>query len=199
MYAMAALADDWLQRARQDRAAGSEAQVCIEVLCGYIRTPRDEGTDQGKEADARVREAITRDIAQHLQIDGHGPRWFGKTFDFTGAVFRGAHSFNGVSFNEGCKVTFYRASFVNGCRVSSGPPRLWTTFEGGFEQARSSPLADRIRLFAEGLTYNLVFHVWRSVPGRSVTIVFEPAATQSDGLMRNVRNLTRKMSAAGRG
>lgn len=116
VYAMAALTDDWLKRDGEE--SDHEAQVCIDVLCAYIRTPRHESTDEGRLADIRVRETITRVIADHLQRSKPRTRWAGKTFDFTGAVFTGSHSFENVEFGDGCHISFAEAEFTDGCHVS---------------------------------------------------------------------------------
>lgn len=124
VYAMAALADDWLKRRTSafpvvsKRENGNhEAQVCIDVLCAYVRTPRHEATEEGHLADTRVRETITRVIAAHLQA-GAVSLWSGKTFDFTGSTFEGTHTFDRAQFNEGCQVTFNGAQFNEGSRVT---------------------------------------------------------------------------------
>lgn len=118
VYAMAALADDWLRR----EDGNHEAQVCIDVLCAYIRTPRHTTTDEDRQADTRVRETITRVIAKHVAQLAQ-PDWTGRTFDFTGAVFSGTHSFDqtvfrggqlilaGCQFEEGCRLSFDHAIF----------------------------------------------------------------------------------------
>lgn len=111
VYAMAALADDWITMGNH-----REAQVCIDVLCAYIRTPRHTATSEDAVADTRVRETITRVITQHLQ-EGAITSWSDKAFDFTEAHFRGSHSFSGARFNEGCRVRFSGAEFNEGCRV----------------------------------------------------------------------------------
>lgn len=125
VYAMAALADDWLKRLEDN-----EAQVCIEVLCAYVRTPRHESKQEGRRADAQVREAITRVISEHLQ-DEMVLSWSAKSFDFTGASFTGQHSFitahfdehcrmnfDGAHIGEDCQITFFEANFNDGCTVT---------------------------------------------------------------------------------
>lgn len=111
VYAMAALADDWITMGNH-----REAQVCIDVLCAYIRTPRNTATSEEVVADTRVRETITRVITQHLQDDA-ATSWSDKVFDFTEAHFTGFHSFSGARFNEGSRVIFRGAEFNEGCRV----------------------------------------------------------------------------------
>ena len=108
VYAMAALADDWITLDNH-----REAQVCIDVLCAYIRTPRNTTTSEEVVADTRVRETITRVITQHLQAGAATP-WSGKAFDFTEARFTGSHSFDSAEFNKGCRVNFPDAKFNEG-------------------------------------------------------------------------------------
>ena len=112
VYAMAALADDWITLENH-----REAQVCIDVLCAYIRTPWHTTTSEEVVADTRVRETITRVITQHLQADA-ATCWSDKVFDFTEAHFTGSHSFYGARFNEGSRVDFARARFNEGCQVN---------------------------------------------------------------------------------
>ena len=111
VYAMAALADDWITMGNH-----REAQVCIDVLCAYIRTPRHTTTSEDAVADTRVRETITRVITQHLQV-GAATSWSDKVFDFTEAHFTGSHSFDSAEFNGGCQVLFSGAEFNEGCQV----------------------------------------------------------------------------------
>lgn len=111
VYAMAALADDWITMGNH-----REAQVCIDVLCAYIRTPRHTTTSEDAVADTRVRETITRVITQHLQEDAT-TSWSDRAFDFTEAHFTGSHSFDNAEFNEGCLVDFSGAEFNEGCQV----------------------------------------------------------------------------------
>lgn len=102
VYALTAVADDWL--ARDDRG---QAQVCVDVLCSYLRTgKRDE---DGSQPDVEVRQTITRVIASHLQPDA-APSWSDFDFDFTGAVFTGRHSFERAVFKGGT-VSFAGVEF----------------------------------------------------------------------------------------
>ncbi|OZD03429.1 hypothetical protein CH275_16820 [Rhodococcus sp. 06-235-1A] len=100
--ALEALADDWL-----DRDKPRETQVCINVLCDYLRTPYEtptrnphlrketrrthhenlDYTDTIREYphdDLDTRHAITRTIAAHLQPE-HDHSWSPFDYDFTGA------------------------------------------------------------------------------------------------------------------
>jgi uncharacterized protein YjbI with pentapeptide repeats len=118
VYAMAALADDWLRR----EVPSDNAQACVDVLCAYLRAPRSPGTGSSGSADREVRQTIARVIAQHLQAEAPST-WSDMRLDFTNSVlhgefifdgsqFRGPVSFAGVEFDGGrasfAKVTFDR-------------------------------------------------------------------------------------------
>jgi uncharacterized protein YjbI with pentapeptide repeats len=126
VYAMAGLADEW----------EANRQICVDVLCAYLRTPYEP--DPGQEAplpkmlafraSREVRHTIVRVIATHLE-DGAAVSWQGLNFDFTGAVFDGG-DFGGAVFSGGTvdfglarfaggRVSFDRARFAGG-RVSFG-------------------------------------------------------------------------------
>lgn len=111
VYAMAALADDWIEA-----GIDHEAQVCIDVLCSYFRTPQAQGTEHEMAGETEVRQTITRVITAHIQPLANRS-WKGKDFDFTNAVFRGQHSFMGAEFAGGGVVSFRGAEFA-GERVS---------------------------------------------------------------------------------
>jgi hypothetical protein len=138
VYAMAALADEWVEQQQQ----------CTDVLCAYLRlpyTPQEASTDtpvrttttrtspgpepvteevssESRPGEREVRWTIIRVIRDHLR--GEQPAWAGRDFDFTGATFDGADftdaRFTGgtVTFNwarfAGGSVTFDRARFAGG-------------------------------------------------------------------------------------
>src|SRR5215470_10358778 len=109
VYAMAGLADDWPEH----------WQMCVEVLCGYLRMPYepDPGDDAPVEkrlafqASREVRHTVIRVIAAHL--NGTAPvSWCGLNFDFAGAVFDGG-DFSGAKISGGT-VGFGYAGFSGG-------------------------------------------------------------------------------------
>src|SRR6516225_925526 len=109
VYAMAGLADDWPEH----------RQMCVEVLCGYLRMPYEPepGGDAPVEkrlafqASREVRHTVIRVIAAHL--NGTAPvSWCGLNFDFAGAVFDGG-DFSGAKFTGGT-VNFVGAEFSGG-------------------------------------------------------------------------------------
>ena len=106
VYAMAGLADDW----------EDNRQVCIDVLCGYLRIASTQLSDEDGEetqrdlqADREVRHALIRTITAHLR-DGAAVSWQGKDFDLTGVVFDGG-DFRGARFSGGT-VDFGAAQFL---------------------------------------------------------------------------------------
>ena len=113
VYAMAALADDWLRQNNQH-----EAQVCVDVLCGYVRTRRDySDSEVKKQADTEIRQTIVRTITNHLQSDqrrGDLPSWSPLDLDFTGSHFDGTYSFGDARFSDGGLVFFGDARFSDG-------------------------------------------------------------------------------------
>lgn len=70
LYAMAGLADDWV----------ANRQICVDVLCGYLRLP----ARKDDLSDAKVRESVLRVLKGRLADD-----WRGSTLelDLTGARF----------------------------------------------------------------------------------------------------------------
>jgi hypothetical protein len=148
-YAMAELADDWYD----------SRQVCIDVLCAYLRLPYTPPLDadapappygvvaksgRGLDPDSappmptcdaheerQVRHTVIRLIANHLRA-GAAVTWQGYDFDFTGVVFDGGN-FGGAEFTGG-QVSFTGARFTDG-KVSFNRAR----FTGGtvsFHRAR---------------------------------------------------------------
>lgn len=127
VHALAALADDW----------DGGRQMCIDVLCAYLRMPPELEPDAKHGPSAHgtwlamreVRTTIIRLIATHLRADASTP-WHGADLDFTGvgfgedgdtegadftnAVFSGGTvSFASTGFS-GAVVTFDGAEFTGG-------------------------------------------------------------------------------------
>ena len=109
VYAMAGLADDW-----QDHR-----QMCVDVLCAYLRMPYEPGPGDDAPVEKRlafqasreVRHTVIRVITAHL--NGTAPvSWCGLNFDFAGAVFDGG-DFSGAKLSGGT-VNFTGAEFPGG-------------------------------------------------------------------------------------
>lgn len=102
IHALAGLADDWPE----------QRQVCINVLCAYLRmpyTPSDAPWHHDEESEIRL--SLTRIIAEHLR-EGASTSWEGHDFDFTRAVLRAA-DFSGARFSGG-RVSFSLVRFTGG-------------------------------------------------------------------------------------
>lgn len=93
VYAMAGLADDWHAR----------RQTCVEVLCAYLRLPRESAPGERE-----VVATIFRVLREHLGTTHRAGSWSDLDFDFTGVVFDDA-DFSEITF-EG-KVVFDGAEF----------------------------------------------------------------------------------------
>lgn len=125
VYALASLADDWMRLGNQ-----TEVQVCVDVLCSYLRIPyshagkHSAAAAKAIEGEREVRWTIIKIIRQHLLDPDNPLSWCGLQFDFTGAVFDGgglhdAHFTGGeVSFADaefaGATFSFARATFSGG-------------------------------------------------------------------------------------
>ncbi|SIM82464.1 Pentapeptide repeat-containing protein [Micromonospora cremea] len=127
VYAMAGLADDW-QEGRQ---------ICIDVLCAYLRMPYTPPEFEGwkpntgldphnfvssedfkrdvlaSRQEREVRHTVVRLIGAHLRLpDEFSTSWRGHDFDFTGAVFDGGDL--SMSTFAGGRASFTRARFAGG-------------------------------------------------------------------------------------
>jgi uncharacterized protein YjbI with pentapeptide repeats len=106
VYALGALADDWQQFGRLD-----ERQVCIDVLCGYLRSKWDP-TSGTADDERRIRSAAFNLIAGRLRPSetGQAPQWERVELDFTGAILDFRVHFGGAVFS-GRRVSFENAVF----------------------------------------------------------------------------------------
>lgn len=102
IYALGALADDW-------RAIGrtNEVQVCINVLCGYLRAAMPVDLDT-KRIEAGVRRAGFDLIRDHLRrFDSEGaPPWSGRRFDLRQAPIWFDVDFTGLAPGEWTDLVF---------------------------------------------------------------------------------------------
>ncbi|WP_413755095.1 pentapeptide repeat-containing protein [Streptomyces sp. MMBL 11-3] len=126
VYAMARLAEDWPE----------QRQVCIDVLCAYLRMPYEPDTTAAgfRTGEREVRLTIIRTIRDHLEDPTTPTTWCGYDLDFTGATFDGG-AFNGADFTGGI-VRFDGARFSGGIVIFEA-----TEFSGGtvtFDMAKFS-------------------------------------------------------------
>ncbi|NNJ60364.1 MAG: hypothetical protein HKP61_05300 [Dactylosporangium sp.] len=101
VYAMAELADDW----------NEGRQMCIDVLCAYLRMPYDP--DQHREGDREVRRTTVRVIRNHLRPGWSAVSWSTNRFSFEGAVFD-CGDLSGARFLAPGSVSFHAATFASG-------------------------------------------------------------------------------------
>lgn len=110
VHALASLADDW----------EGGRQMCIDVLCAYLRMPAAPEPNAAEDPDAHtrwqgmaeVRATILRLIAAHLRRDAPVP-WHGADLDFTGVTFDTDVDFSDAVFPAG-EVRFTGAEFSRG-------------------------------------------------------------------------------------
>jgi hypothetical protein len=90
-YALAALANDWDRHGKEtgDPALGrAERQVCIDILCAYLRDP----SRTAEPGEAEVRKTVVGLIrAFTLLGERKRPSWTGHEFMLSGARLRGAN------------------------------------------------------------------------------------------------------------
>ncbi|MDR6912917.1 uncharacterized protein YjbI with pentapeptide repeats [Rhodococcus fascians] len=146
VYALEALANDWI-----DRENHTDAQTCINYLCGYLTRPYTPPTQDPHlrqtvvtpdiattvqrtyihpHDDLNVRQAITRTIAKHLQPDNHHS-WSNYDYDLTGTYFRNA-DFTGCVFRG--TIVFANAHF-DGLQTSFADTEFYGT-KTSFQRAR---------------------------------------------------------------
>jgi len=109
IYAMASLADEWLE----------QRQVCIDVLCAYLRIPYEPAIDSPwyHDEESEVRLSITSVISDHLR-PGAPVGWHGHEFNLLRAVLRSA-DFADIRMTGG-RLLLSLARFPGG----------WTSFDG---------------------------------------------------------------------
>lgn len=107
IYALGALADDWKAHGRDD-----ERQVCIDVLCGYLRS-HWKTTESGANDERRIRAAAFNLIAAHLRPDEVRPNWDGATFNLQGAFVDFDINFSAVTIGTS-RLNLSKATFAGG-------------------------------------------------------------------------------------
>ncbi|QFZ23826.1 pentapeptide repeat-containing protein [Saccharothrix syringae] len=160
VHAMISLADDW----------PAQRQICVDVLCAYLRTPVPE--DDPNEAE--VRQVVLTALLEHEWPNGGAPtvdlrnarlvdldmanRVFKGTFIFDNARFGGARtSFEGAEFLgrtsfRGAEFTAHRTVFSAASAVRADLDFTGATFAGGsvdFTHARLSEASvhfERVRV-----------------------------------------------------
>ncbi len=116
VYAMARLADDW----------DEQRQVCIDVLCAYLRMPYepDTASETHREGESEVRYTVIRVIRDHLREPSSPTTWCGRDLDLSNTTFDGG-DFRGAKFTAG-EISFFGAKFTGGIVSFKG-----TEFTGG--------------------------------------------------------------------
>ncbi|MFJ2407071.1 pentapeptide repeat-containing protein [Streptomyces xanthochromogenes] len=156
VYALARLADDWQE----------QRQVCIDVLCAYLRMPYEPDRDAAahRTGEGEVRQTIISVIRAHLRTPESATAWCSHNFDFTGAVFdggdfsdscfQGMFDFTGAVFSAGTvdftdarfrdgEVTFAGAEFSGGTLTFHR-----TVFDSGFVRFDEAAVRDGMVSFA---------------------------------------------------
>lgn len=110
-YALAALADDWDVLDRSD-----EVQVCVDVICGYLRTPLEATDSSAKREEVEVRATAVRIVRSHL-VDGAPHAWSEREIDLSGAEIDYKISLTDITIAGTGSLSFARVSIVDGGSV----------------------------------------------------------------------------------
>ncbi|MGC5224726.1 hypothetical protein ACPW96_19345 [Micromonospora sp. DT81.3] len=94
IYALAALADDWDAHGRPD-----EVQVCIDVICGYLRSPLPEGITTTPPLETAVKVTAVGMIAARLR-DGANHSWCEKEINLERATLDFPVVLDGATINR---------------------------------------------------------------------------------------------------
>ncbi|MFK0073798.1 hypothetical protein [Arthrobacter woluwensis] len=107
LYALAALAEDWFKVDQPD-----EAQVCVDVMCGYLRSPRVQTEEQDVINEKAVRRAGLRIIGTHL-ARGERDGWKSLTYDLSNSLIDFEANLGIVDLHQG-RIDF------SGSRITDG-------------------------------------------------------------------------------
>jgi hypothetical protein len=115
IYAIVALANDWGAMSRLD-----ERQVCIDVLCGYLRAPLPPGVLATPDDEIEVRRTGYKLIESHLQESGGSrPRWEGAAISLDRALIDFDLRLVGLQMKGNTSLMLSNVTIRN-CRVSLG-------------------------------------------------------------------------------
>lgn len=178
VHAMSALADDWHAH---DPNTG-QIQVCVDVLCSYLRGPWNPEGDSAAE-ERTVRETIHAVLREHLQPEAR-PSWSDCALNLAGARLRD-FDLNGAEV--------HRANF------------LWATFTGttSFRGAKftaagtASPIDFRGATFSTADSLGIHFENAEFSAIESGRIDFLGATFRAHGRLDNILFDNAKFMAAG--
>lgn len=157
IYALAALVDDWIERENQE-----QAQVCINLLCAFLRNDTEHST----------RTAIVELITQRLRRtpDNKVP-WSGFFFNLQNLTLapREVLKFRDISVGPGTTLSFLWLKMEGGVLDFNG-----STLEGGrLDFYRSTFTSGRL-LFAGSWMHSGVLNLDNAIFGEKMNIVIRP-------------------------
>ncbi|GEM_PF-2931815 len=108
IYALFALANDWLVIGRED-----EHQVCIDVVCGYLRSPISEGLSSELDQERAVRITAYRLLGQTLRSFSVSVKTGNLKLDLSGALIDVPVEWARVELSHGMRI-YLRNSTIQG-------------------------------------------------------------------------------------
>lgn len=144
LHALAALGDDWLAFGNEN-----ELQVCIDVMCGYLRSAVSE--DERTPAEASVRLTGYELIRDHLQqADENAPSpWEGRRFPLAQAPLWFTVHLDAVTLSEGTLIDLTGAELTGRARLQCNGLTIRT---GGRLRLRGAHLVGRSAVRLDNLT-----------------------------------------------
>lgn len=121
LYALAALADEWRQYGRDD-----EAQVCVDVLCGYLRAPLGKKFRRTPSKESAVRQTGYNILRERLSAVASGASWEGLRIDLTGSFIDFPVDLSSLVLKDGTTVDLTGAVLhagrmdLSGVRIHAG-------------------------------------------------------------------------------
>ncbi|GGP39288.1 pentapeptide repeat-containing protein [Saccharothrix coeruleofusca] len=107
VYAMVGLADDWPE----------QRQICVDVLCGYLRTPYPAEDRTEREVRQEIINTLLDRVwergwdSETVRMDFRGVEF--EDLDLSNRVFQGNFTFDGATFH-GARANFSNARFTGG-------------------------------------------------------------------------------------
>lgn len=148
LYALAALADDWDSQGRRD-----EAQVCVDVLCAYLRSPISASEARTPADEAEVRMTGYALIADHTREEATHS-WSDKILQLRGAlvdfpvamertqISGGSLEFNEATIGDGGYIDLRGSLVTNGGHIAAWGAR----FVGGELTLRETVVEEDARI-----------------------------------------------------
>lgn len=132
LYAIASVANAWLELGRRD-----ESQVCIDVLCGYLRAPLGPELPATAHEEVAVRRTGYELIRRQLVASDLGlVPWWGFRFNLAGAHIDFSVNLAGILVGADTQLVFEQATVCRGGSITMDNSSFGGTSQVSFANAR---------------------------------------------------------------